>query len=112
MWVYEIEFRVGKTEYEYEIDAETGRIISAEKETKNEAAGGGEVKLTGSQAVAEALERAGLSASQVKELECELDYEDGKPIYEIEFKYGNTEYEYEISAYDGSVVSSKTEKDD
>lgn len=112
VWVYEIEFRVGNTEYEYEIDAETGRIISAEKETKNEAAGGGEVKLTGSQAVAEALEHAGLSASQVKELECELDYEDGKPVYEIEFKYGDTEYEYEISAYDGSVVSSKTEKDD
>lgn len=112
VWVYEIEFRVGNTEYEYEIDAETGRIISAEKETKNEAAQGGEVRLTGSQAVAEALEHAGLSASQVKELECELDYEDGKPVYEIEFKYGNTEYEYEISAYDGSVVSSKTEKDD
>lgn len=112
LWVYEIEFHVGKTEYEYEIDAETGRIISAEKETKNEAAGGGEVKLTGSQAVAKALEHAGLSASQVKELECELDYEDGKPVYEIEFKYGDTEYEYEISAYDGSVVSSKTEKDD
>ena len=112
LWVYEIEFRVGKTEYEYEIDAETGRIISAEKETKNEAAGGGEVKLTGSQAVAKALEHAGLKASQVKELECELDYEDGKPVYEIEFKYGDTEYEYEISAYDSSVVSSKTEKDD
>lgn len=112
LWVYEIEFRVGNTEYEYEIDAETGRIISAEKETKNEAAGGGEVKLTGSQAVAKALEHAGLKASQVKELECELDYEDGKPVYEIEFKYGDTEYEYEISAYDGSVVSSKTEKDD
>lgn len=112
LWVYEIEFRVGKTEYEYEIDAETGRIISAEKETKNEAAGGGEVKLTGSQAVAKALEHAGLKASQVKELECELDYEDGKPVYEIEFKYGDTEYEYEISAYDGGVVSSKTEKDD
>lgn len=112
LWVYEIEFRVGKTEYEYEIDAETGRIISAEKETKNEAAGGGEVKLTGSQAVAKALEHAGLKAAQVKELECELDYEDGKPVYEIEFKYGGTEYEYEISAYDGSVVSSKTEKDD
>ena len=112
LWVYEIEFRAGKTEYEYEIDAETGRIISAEKETKNEAAGGGEVKLTGSQAVAKALEHAGLKASQVKELECELDYEDGKPVYEIEFKYGDTEYEYEISAYDGSVVSSKTEKDD
>ena len=108
VWVYEIEFRVGNTEYEYEIDAETGRIISAEKETKNEAAGGGEVKLTGSQAVAKALEHAGLKASQVKE----LDYEDGKPVYEIEFKYGDTEYEYEISAYDGSVVSSKTEKDD
>ena len=112
LWVYEIEFREGKTEYEYEIDAETGRIISAEKETKNEAAGGGEVKLTGSQAVAKALEHAGLKAAQVKELECELDYEDGKPVYEIEFKYGDTEYEYEISAYDGSVVSSKTEKDD
>lgn len=112
VWVYEIEFRVGKTEYEYEIDAETGRIISAEKETKNETAQGGEIRLTGSQAAAKALEHAGLSASQVKELECELDYEDGKPVYEIEFKYGNTEYEYEISAYDGSVVSSKNEKDD
>lgn len=112
LWVYEIEFRVGKTEYEYEIDAETGRIISAEKETKNETGQGGETRLTGSQAVAKALEHAGLKASQVKELECELDYEDGKPVYEIEFKYGDTEYEYEISAYDGSVVSSKTEKDD
>ena len=112
VWVYEIEFRVGNTEYEYEIDAETGRIISAEKETKNETAQGGETRLTGSQAVAKALEHAGLKASQVKELECELDYEDGKPVYEIEFKYGDTEYEYEISAYDGSVVSSKTEKDD
>ena len=48
VWCMRIEFRVGNTEYEYEIDAETGRIISAEKETKNEAAGGGEVKLTGS----------------------------------------------------------------
>ena len=103
---------MGNTEYEYEIDAETGRIISAEKETKNETGQGGETRLTGSQAVAKALEHAGLSASQVKELECELDYEDGKPVYEIEFKYGDTEYEYEISAYDGSVVSSKTEKDD
>ena len=105
LWVYEIEFRVGKTEYEYEIDAQTGRIISAEKETKGEAAGDGEVRLTGSQAVAKALEHAGFEASQAKELECELDYEDGKPVYEIEFKYGDTEYEYEISAYDGSVVS-------
>lgn len=32
MWLYEVEFKVGQTEYEYEIDAVTGAVLKAEQD--------------------------------------------------------------------------------
>lgn len=52
-----------------------------------------------------ALGDAGLTASQITRFQCEFDWEHGQPVYEIEFHYGTTEYEYEIDAYTGAVVS-------
>jgi len=112
--VYEVEFEVGTTEYEYDINAATGEIVWYEKDS------GGNIEQGGSaaegkdsvgkdKAVQTALGHAGLTSSQVTQLEAKLDRDGGKLVYEIEFKSGGYEYEYEINASNGSII--KSEKD-
>lgn len=52
-----------------------------------------------------ALEKAGLSASEVTFTESKPDYDDGRLVYDIEFCVGRTEYSAEILASDGTVIS-------
>ena len=54
-----------------------------------------------------ALNHAGVSASQVTFLKSKLDYDDSRRIYEVEFYNTSsyTEYDYEIDAYTGAVLS-------
>ena len=54
-------------------------------------------------ALAIVLKDAGLSKSQVKELEIDYDSERGVLTYEIEFEYGNHEYDYEVNAVSGAI---------
>ena len=56
-----------------------------------------------------AIENAQVSADSVRDYESELEYEDGVMIYDIEFKSGDTEYDYDINAITGAII--KTEKD-
>lgn len=51
-----------------------------------------------------ALSHAGLSAEDVTFTKAELDWEDGAAVYEIEFISGITEYEYKVSASDGTIL--------
>ena len=50
-----------------------------------------------------ALKNASVSKSQIKELEIDYDMENGVLTYDIEFKYNQNEYEYEVSAAKGIV---------
>lgn len=59
-----------------------------------------------------ALSHAGVSASNVYEFKCELDRDDGVTRYEVEFKSGGMEYEYEIDAYTGAVLKAEQDWDD
>lgn len=59
-----------------------------------------------------ALERAGLAADDVTFERTELDLNDGVAKYEIEFRQGRTEYDVEINAYDGSLLSFEKDIDD
>lgn len=116
--VYEVEFEVGTTtEYEYDINAATGEIVWYEKDS------GGNIEQGGSaaegkdsvgkdKAVQTALKHAGLTSSQVTQLEAKLDRDGGKLVYEIEFRSGNYEYEYEIDASSGSIIKSEKDLDD
>ena len=116
--VYEVEFEVGTTtEYEYDINAATGEIVWYEKDS------GGNIEQGGSaaegkdsvgkdKAVQTALGHAGLTSSQVTQLEAKLDRDGGKLVYEIEFRSGNYEYEYEIDASSGSIIKSEKDLDD
>lgn len=57
------------------------------------------------QAKANALADAGVTAAEVTYTKAEFDYEDGVPVYDIEFYTSEKEYEYEIHAQTGSVYS-------
>ena len=57
-----------------------------------------------------ALQHAGFTADQVTFLRTEFDFDDGVPQYDVEFHEGRWEYEYEIHAETGVILS--FEKDD
>lgn len=79
--------------------------------------GGGEKSMdlmagiTAKHAKETALRHAGLSESQVNHLDVDLDRENGKLIYEVDFNSGNTEYDYDIDAETGEVISADKSKD-
>ena len=112
--VYDVEFytKDGK-EFDYTIDAYTGAILSFDYDAEHSNQGGSNTPATliGKDAAkAKALAHAGLQASQVTFTQCELDRDDGRQVYEIEFWAQNhREYEYEIDAYTGAVLSFSSE---
>ena len=63
-------------------------------------------------AKAAALAHAKINASDTYAWECELDRDDGRTIYEIEFKVGRYEYSYEVDAYSGAILDFEKEYDD
>ncbi len=56
-----------------------------------------------------ALDDANLSESDVTRLHVSKDRDDGETIYEIKFTNENTEYEYEILASNGNILSADYE---
>jgi len=154
---YEVGFKHGGYEYDYDIDIYTGSIIKVDKEADDDyrptgnggsaptasapaqtqpqasaptqasapSGSGGTSTSVGTPAQSAvpaqqvigaaaaqnaALSHAGFSASQVSALEVDYDAEDGD--YDISFKAGGYEYDYEINAYTGSVLKSEKEIDD
>ena len=67
-------------------------------------------KVTASSAKAAALSHAGLSQDQVTGLKAEYDVEDR--VWEVDFKSGAMEYEYEIDAASGAILKHDKEMDD
>ena len=119
--VYELEFRAGNMEYDCEIDADTGAVVSYDAEVDDDAPVAGKptpptaptkpaVTLTEEQAKAAALKKAGLTEAAFSRTE--LDTDDGRAVYELEFRAGNMEYDCEIDAVTGAVVSYDAEVDD
>lgn len=98
---YEVQFRANSTRYEYEIDGTTGSILKGENKTAPSGSGS---LISADEALAKALSHAGLDQSAIRELEMDSELDDDVPHYSIDFKSGNLEYEYEISATDGSVL--------
>ena len=111
---YEVEFLADSTEYQYEIHLTTGAVLQSERETHGAPApSGGAGSLIGDAAAkAAALANAGVSESDISSYGIELDHDDGRTLYEIEFRVGRTEYSYEIDAYSGAVLQAERELDD
>lgn len=115
---YEIDFETTETEFEYVIDAKTGAVISFEKEANDDRPSAPPVTeppaeyISKDEAKAAALNHAGVAADAIRDYSCELDKDNGRAIYEIEFESGKYSYEYEIDAVTGAVITSDKEVDD
>ncbi len=139
---YEVELQTAWGEFEYLVDAYTGKVLSGQKDllaavsasnettkpsgqkpasASNETtkpsdqkpAPSGTVQDIGyAKAKSIALNHAGLRENQAYDMDIELDDEDGTLVYEIEFKSGNMEYDYEIDAASGAILKHETELDD
>ncbi len=107
---YELEFHTDSAAYEVTVDAATGRVLDYEKE--NLRGGTGSTDIGAQAAKAAALKHAGLSEGQVQQLQVEWDNENGRAVYEVEFKSGGMEYDYVIDAATGAVLDHETERDD
>ena len=59
-----------------------------------------------------AVNNAGFAVDDVTNLKCELDTDDGTVHYDVEFKKDGMEYDYDINATTGDIMSSKSEVDD
>lgn len=110
--VYEIEFYKDGTEYEYEIHAQTGAVLKSDREREQVSSSNSGPSIQASNAKEIALKHAGVSASAIKEYKCELDEENDRLVYEIEFYSNGMEYDYVISASDGSILEHSREQDD
>ena len=113
--VYEVEFHVKGTEYDYEIDAQTGEVVKYKNEQNGANTGSSGSANTSSfigesAAKAAALKHAGVSESSTKYCNAWLEYDDGRPeCYEVEFMAGNTRYEYKIALTSATVLESERE---
>ena len=114
-WEYEVDFRVGKIEYDIDVDAESGKILRNESDREPTATTTQSSDLiTRERAKSLALERAEVTEAQISDYEIELDYDDDarRWEYEISFDVGRTEYECEINAENGSIIYLNKEVDD
>ncbi len=111
---YTVTFTSGSYTYEYRVNAVDGSILQADRNAVTQEAENGTTtgsqttttkKITKAKAKSIALKHAGVSASKATFVKAKLDYEDGRRVYEIEFYSGNTEYDYEILASNGKIIS-------
>lgn len=110
--VYEIEFIVsggtGYTEYDYEIDAAAGKIVSYDYDAENYTPTQNtntnvNVKISEAAAKQTALSRVpGATAANIYKFK--LDFDDGRWEYEGEIRYGTMEYDFTIDANTGALL--------
>ena len=124
---YEVELHTAWGEFEYLVDAYTGKVISGQKDLLTTAStpnvttkpsdqkpdpSGTAQDIGYAKAKSIALNHAGVSENEAYDMDIELDNEDGILVYEVEFKSGNMEYDYEINAASGAILKHEAEIDD
>ena len=120
--VYNIEFSYENKEYDYKINSANGEIVEydsdiedyditqqqATKENKSVTPNNqnsNNSKITVEKAKEISLKHANLKDNQVVFDKTEMDYDNGVQVYDIEFHYNNIEYNYEIDANTGNILS-------
>ena len=109
--VYDVEFYTadGK-EYDYEIDAATGEVLSYDYDAERQAAAAsGTASITEAEAKALVLAQVP-GAAEENFLEFKTDYDDGRLEYEGELFYDGMKYEFTVDGYSGTIREWESEK--
>ena len=112
-WIYDTEFYAGNTEYDYEINASTGAILSYDYDMESNytpkqqspatpAASAGTAAVSIETAKQTALAR--VSGATESHIRIYTDYDDGRMVYEGKIIYNAMEYEFEIDAATGNII--------
>lgn len=128
---YEIEFSAKGYEYEVTVNAENGKVVNCEKEVDDDYRKPtppqevepkptipAETKpqtnnfIDAETAKNKALSHAGVTADNVKFINAELDKDNGRYKYEVEFEAEGFEYDYEIDAVSGEVLDFEKDRAD
>lgn len=117
---YDVEFWVrtdaGAAEYDYEIDALTGEVLAFDYDAEDydaaQASAASGTAVTAEEAKQIALNHAGVNEADIRALELETDHDDGRTVYEFSWKVGWTEYDYDIDAATGEILSYSQDVDD
>ncbi len=109
--VYELEFYYQDTEYDYEIDAVNGAVLSHhhEKITSDSLPTSSTSYIGMEKAKKTALAHAKLSDAVFTRTE--FDFDNGTPVYELEFHANGMEYDYDIHAGTGAVITFERDQD-
>lgn len=110
--VYEIDFISGSTEYDYEIDALTGKVLEYDIDRADPIPPQERPSTDGLISADKAKSIALAKAPGASVVRCELDYDDGRAVYEIELRSGRTEYDCDIDAKTGAVLDWDVDYDD
>lgn len=109
---YEVEFYLGDTEYDYDIDASSGEVLAYSFEIRSAAsAQTAAASVTADQAKQLALDYAGVAEADTRALEMETDRDNGRTVYEFSWKVEWTEYECDVDTATGEIVSFSMESD-
>lgn len=116
--VYEIRFDVDQTEYDYDVLASDGQILSSDVELRNDDRDDDDDRNRGSNAdVAISREEAidialaKVSGATESDIRIELDHDDGRYKYEGDIIYERVEYDFEIDANSGDVLEWSEERE-
>lgn len=104
--VYDVEFWSGTTEYDYEIDAATGDVVSFDQDIENYTIPPAPTQPSTGSYISrdQAAQLAQNRAPGAVLVKLEFDIDDGRAIYEGELRQGRTEYEFEIDAVTGEFL--------
>lgn len=106
---YEFDIISNTTEYEVTVDARDGSILEASKEEKKNVTLKNESKSTITIEEAEqiAIKHFSLNNKDINFVKKEIDFDDGKNVYEFEIISGKNEYEITINSDNGSILEAE-----
>ena len=110
--VYEGEIYYNGQEYEFDIDAVTGDIVKWKVDGVSNNSGYVNNNVNNSQTIT--MEKAKTialaqvpGANQSHFGKIDLDYDQGRAVYEIEIFYNNSKYEFDIDASTGEIIGTE-----
>lgn len=117
---YDVQFTVkgedgSSTLYEYEIDTQSGAVLSREQEGTINASAQSTTPQTSGEITADeakqiALNHAGVNEADTYYVDVDYEREEHGNEWSVDFETATTEYDYSISATDGSILEAANEQ--